>query len=60
MVQRGALLAGSTPGNRLGLFLLALAVAWPWSRFRERPMPLLRSIGVLASSVVFLLVFYVS
>ena len=25
------------PGNRLGLFLLALAVARPWCRFRERP-----------------------
>ena len=47
------------PGNRLGLFLLALAVAVAAVSLQGATQPHLRSIGVLANSAVFLLVFYV-
>ena len=47
------------PGNRLGLSLLALAVAMAALSLQGATQPLLRSIGVSAGSVVFLLVFYV-
>ena len=47
------------PGNRLGLFLLALAVALAAVSLQGATQPHLRSIGVLANAAVFLLVFYV-
>ncbi len=47
------------PGSRLGLFLLALAVGMAALSLQGATQPLLRSIGVLAGSVVFLLVFFV-
>ena len=47
------------PGNRLGLFLLALAVALAAVSLQGATQPQLRSIGVLADSASFLLVFYV-
>ena len=47
------------PGNQLGLFLLALAVAMAAASLQGATQPQLRSSGVLASSVVFLLAFSV-
>ena len=47
------------PGNRLGPFLLALAVAMAAMSLQGATQPLLRSTSMLAVSFVFLLVFYV-
>ena len=47
------------PGNRLGLFLLALAVATAALSLQGATQPQLRSIGVLADWPSVLLVFYV-
>ena len=47
------------PGNRLGLSLLVLAVALAAVSLQGATEPQLRSIGVLADLVSFLLVFYV-
>ena len=47
------------PGNRLGPFLLALAVAMAAMSLQGATQPFLRSTSMLAVSFVFLLVFYV-
>jgi signal transduction histidine kinase len=47
------------PGNRLGLALLAFAVATAVISLQGATQPLLHSIGVSADSAVFLLVYYV-
>ena len=47
------------PGNRLGLFLLAIAVCTAVMSLQGATQPHLRSIGVLADWLLVLLVFYV-